>query len=69
MIAGLPNPVRLPTVPTAKPGIVYAALNASRQRARYWRIHDDFPEALYGRLDMQAVAAWVAERGSTVQWL
>lgn len=64
----LPARVTLPTVPMAPCGAVYRALGVSKQRVVRWRRSHGFPVSEGRALDVQQVAAWLAERGVRVNW-
>ena len=71
------RPVTLPatvTLPAARGGmvpvgVVYRAIGVRRQFAWALRARHGFPEGEAGRIDVQAVAAWLIRRGVSVTFV
>ena len=63
----LPAIAYLRTRPSLRPGEVYAAVGASRQRVHQWRSRGHgFPATVGGRIDTAALAQWLSERDCRV---
>lgn len=65
----LPPCVVLPTQAHARPMTLLRSIGASKQRVARWRRSHGFPGNADGEpLDVAAVAAWFAERGTRIIW-
>lgn len=66
----LPPVVRLPAEPIAPAGGVYRRCGVTRQAVAGWRRNHAFPHADARRMiRVDAVAAWLAARGSRIEWI
>lgn len=65
----LPNTVTLPTRSLSPAGDIYARIDgASRQRVAGWRKRAGFPSSIQNKMDVKAVARWLASNRVHVIW-